>query len=158
MTEPGLRIAPAEAEDFLDIAALDHAAWSDNRHGEFIPDGEHVWRVWCEHALVYVARAGADLAGAVLAFPTRTEGLYCLHKAMVDARFRGRGVGSKLFEALLAEFDRLGVDAFLTVDPVNERAIALYEKWGFAEKQLVRGYYRAQEDRYVMIRRAGGGD
>lgn len=153
-----VQITPAGPKDFLPIAALDREAWRENRQGEYIPDGEHVWRVWCEHALVFQARIGGELAGAVLAFPTCTNGLYCLHKAMVDGRFRGRGVGSKLFAVLLGQFDRLGVDAFLTVDPVNDRAIALYEKWGFAEKRLVEGYYRPEEDRYVMTRRAGGTD
>ena len=66
-------ITRATAADFLDVAALDRVAWAQNDQSEFIPDGEHVWRVWCELALVYVARRSGRLLGAILAFPIETE-------------------------------------------------------------------------------------
>ena len=150
----------AQAGDFLAIAALDRRAWLQNRHAEYIPDGEHVWRVWCEYALVYCAvdpengTAGGDtVVAAILAFPTE-NGPYWVHKVFVDQAHRGQGVGSRLFDLLLVEIDHLGVDAALTVDPVNEAAKALYAKWGFTEAQLVKGYYRDYEDRYVLTRPA----
>lgn len=141
----------AKPADFLNIAALDRQAWKSNRHPEFIPDGEHVWRIWCEYALVYCAEAAGEIAGAVLAFPC-SGGMYCLHKVFVSDAHRGQGIGSRLFDVLLAEIDRLGVAVFLTVDPVNEPAIRLYEKWGFTERRFVAGFYREQEDRFVLTR------
>jgi len=148
----------ATADDFLAIAALDRGAWASNRFAEFIPDGEHVWRIWCEFALVFCAVDGDDngdnaVVGAILAFPTAT-GAHCVHKVFVEDACRGQGVGSRLFEVLLAEIDTLGADAFLTVDPVNDAALALYTKWGFTEARLVKGFYRDYEDRYVLMRPA----
>ncbi|MBN2307761.1 MAG: GNAT family N-acetyltransferase [Candidatus Hydrogenedentes bacterium] len=152
-----MEIRRATRKDFLAIAALDREAWAGNRHSEFIPDGEHVWRIWVDHAVVWCAAEGDTVAGVVLAFPS-TSGAYCLHKAFVHRAYRGQGLGSRLFEALLAEIDRLDTDVFLTVDPVNEAAIALYERWGFRERQFEAGFYRANEDRLVLTRRAGRGE
>ena len=148
----GIVITPARPSDFLAIARLDREAWAQNRNSEYIPDGEHVWRLWTEHALVFCAWEGEVLVGAVLAFPTLTDGLFCVHKVFVDHAFRGRGIGSDLFAAVLEACDELGVACFLTVDPVNEGAIALYEKWGFTDRQFVKGYYRPEEDRLVLTR------
>lgn len=147
-----MKIERAKTEDFLEIARLDREAWAQNRNSEYIPDGEHAWRLWTEHALVFCAWEGEALIGAVLAFPTTTDGLYCLHKVFVDHAHRGKGLGSELFDVVLAECDVFGVDCFLTVDPVNEGAIRLYEKWGFTERKFVKGYYRPEEDRYVLTR------
>jgi ribosomal protein S18 acetylase RimI-like enzyme len=142
------RAGPA---DFLHIAALDRIAW---RHtGEpFIADGEHVWRVWCEYATVLVARdsnpldESADVAGTLLAFPTETNEDF-LHKIFVHPRRRGCGVGTALMRAGLANARRV---VLLTVDPANAAAVRLYQNFGFHVRQLVRGYYRPHEDRYLM--------
>lgn len=143
----------ATPRDFIAIAALDRVAWRRNANAEFVPDGEHAWRIWCEHALVFVVKdAAGNMAGALLAFPS-IQGLYCLHKIMVDERFRGKGIGSQLFDALLAELDVARQDCFLTVDPANENAIKLYQRHGFAPEKLVKGFYRDEEDRIVMVRR-----
>ena len=148
-------IRRATESDFLAIAALDREAWQDNAHPEFIPDGEHVWRAWVEHAIVYCAYERETLGGAILAFPC-VGGYYWLHKIFVQSGHRGKGVASGLMRALLAEVDRLGKDILLTVDPQNEKALRLYESWGFTERRFVKGYYRECEDRYVLTRRSSG--
>lgn len=143
----------ARIADFLSIAALDRTAWQQNRISNFIPDGEHVWRLWVEHALVYSAKDGDTVIGAILAFPC-VSSIYCVHKVFVEQSYRGQDVGTKLFEMLLCEIDKLKVKCFLTVDPTNEAALRLYAKWGFTEKKYIKGYYRANEDRYVLSRRS----
>ena len=144
-------LTPANPSDFLEIAALDRMAWSENRNSEYIPDGEHVWRLWCEHALVFCARDNNVLAGAILAFPTLSDA-YCLHKVFVKEPQRGKGLGTLLVQELLREVDVLGVNCFLTVDPVNENAIRLYETWGFTHREFVKGFYREHEDRFLLTR------
>jgi phosphinothricin acetyltransferase len=59
----------AKISDFLYIAKLDREAWKQNRNPEFIPDGEHVWRVWVEHALVFCAKQNEKIIGGAVAFP-----------------------------------------------------------------------------------------
>ncbi len=148
-----MQIRRAVPEDFLAIAALDREAWKEGNSPEFIPDGEHVWRLWMEHAIVFCVEIETEIGGAILAFPC-LDGRYCIHKVFVRRDLRGEGMGSRLFEVLLREIDERNLSTFLTVDPENQAAIALYEKWGFTERRFVKGYYRPQEDRYVLSRRA----
>ena len=151
----GLHIEMAAAGDYLKVAALDRIAWPD-APDVFIPDGEHVWRLWCEFATMSVARkAGVsleqsdDIAGAAVRFPTRQGGSF-LHKVMVHPSMRGQGIGTQLMEHVL---DAATTDVFLTVDPTNVSAIRVYEKLGFEIRETVPGYYRAHEDRHVMVYR-----
>ena len=145
-----MKIRRAVPEDFFQLAALDREVWEDF---EFIPDGEHVWRLWTEHGIVSCAEVDSGIVGAVLAFPC-ANGSYCVHKVFVEESFRGEGLGSRLFELLLKDLDKQNLASFLTVDPANEAAVALYEKWGFTERKFVKGYYRPEEDRYILSRPA----
>jgi len=139
-------IENAKAEDFLRIAELDRMAWDD---GSFIPDGEHTWRIWCEYSYVLVARdtsQNGTIAGALLVVPGNRD-IDVLHKIFVASTHRGQGIGTKLMQTCL---DNAQQPLMLTVDPNNPHAIQLYERFGFEKKELVKGYYRAEEDRYVM--------
>ena len=151
-----MNIRRAVVSDFGRVADLDRRAWDEYPQPEIIPDGEHVWRLWIEHGLVFCAEEGEEIVGAIVAFPCRS-GTYCVHKAFVERRRRGQRIGTELFRALLSELDEMQVDAFLTVTPTNEAAIRLYERWGFTERLFVQGYYRPTEDRYVLTRRAVDG-
>ena len=146
-----MKIRKAVPGYFLAIAALDREAWKDGTNAEFIPDGEHAWRIWIEHGIVFCAETAAQVVGAVLVFPA-PNGTYCLHKVFVDEEFRAQGIGSKLFDRVLNELDQLQVPVWLTVSPEKAAAIALYEKWGFTDRTFVKGYYRENEDRYVLTR------
>jgi phosphinothricin acetyltransferase len=136
----------------LEIAKLDRRAWRENRNSKFIPDGEHAWRLWAEHALVYCAWNEGKMTGAILAFPC-LSGEFCIHKVFVAPAFRGKKIGTRLFEKLLQDLDGRGISSFLTVDPRNEGALGLYAKWGFTERTFVRGFYRRNEDRLVLRRK-----
>ena len=146
-----VEIIPAIPQDFLAIAALDREAWKQNAHSTFIPDGEHVWRIWCEHSLVFVAKEEDQVIGAILAFLCEDEN-YCLHKVFVANSHRGKGIGAQLFKKMLAQTDEKRKCTFLTVDPQNKAALALYKSWGYEPAEFVKGFYRAEEDRYVLIR------
>jgi len=146
-----MEIRRAVPIDFLAVAALDREAWKQSEDAEFIPDGEHVWRLWTEHALVFCAEVDSEIVGAVVAFPC-TGGAYCLHKVFVEVGRRNEGIGSRLFECLLEAIDKRRVPVFLTVSPGNPAASALYEKWGFTEREFFKGFYRETEDRFVLTR------
>lgn len=145
-------IRRAKPKDFLPIAALDRVAWGKNRNSKYIPDGEHAWRLWVEYAIVFCAEINSEIIGAILSFPC-INGQFCVHKVFVREGHRGRGMGSKLFAILLREIDLLGVESFLTVDPANKNALILYQKWGFVDKKFVKGFYRQNEDRFVLTRK-----
>jgi ribosomal protein S18 acetylase RimI-like enzyme len=147
-------IEQALTSDFLAVAALDRMVWPDTPE-TFIPDGEHVWRVWAEHATLLVARTTGglqlsetgDICGAVVMFPSDTGETF-LHKIMVHPDSRGQGIGSALMQAALS---RAESDVLLTVDPENAPAVQLYRNFGFDIRERVTGYYRPHEDRYVMV-------
>jgi len=148
----------ASHEDFLAIAKLDRIAWLHTGE-QFIPDGEHVWRVWCEHATVLVCRGTAasnptgDIVAALVMFPTREATLF-LHKIMVHPAVRGGGIGTALMRQALSQAT---APVLLTVDPTNAAAVRLYTNFRFTEHQHIRGYYRPHEDRLVMMFDAGSG-
>ena len=149
-----MHIQRAETRDFLEIAKLDRKAWAQNRNSEYIPDGR------TRLAIVDRARAGIFVPGSaknwsVLCwhFPRGRTGCIVCTKYLWIIPIAAKALVSALFDAILAACDQSGVDCFLTVDPENESAISLYEKWGFSERNFVKGYYRAAEDRYVLTRR-----
>lgn len=151
-----MTFAPARPEDFVGIAELDSRAWAESAHPDRVPDGEHVWRIWVDDAFVFVARDCDRVVGAIVALPGRHGPLF-VHKVMVDAAYRRRGIGSRLFELLLEHVDAtVGAACYLTVDPSRAAEVRRYERLGFTEKHLVAGFYREDEDRYVMTRPARG--
>ena len=103
--------ATKDDRSFIEITALDKVAWRDAggnyRHDEDHSDGEHAWRLWTEHAVVFNAlltegddqNPAGTLIGTVLSFPclptepNQVVTLYCLHKVMVDSAYRGHGLG-----------------------------------------------------------------
>lgn len=144
----------ATPHDFLSVAALDCVVWQASAGGKYIPDGEHTWRIWCEHALTVVGKdSQGKVVAALLAFPCANQS-YCLHKVMVAPSHQGQGMGAKLFDVLISELDRLGVDCFLTVSPSNTRALKLYRRYGFTKENFVQGFYRPEEDRLILIRQS----
>lgn len=70
---------------------------------------------------------------------------------------QGKGVGAALLTELLAEARRRDCTAvFLEVRADNPRAIALYERFGFARVGLRKRYYQPSGvDAIVMCRRGG---
>jgi phosphinothricin acetyltransferase len=150
-----VRIEPAFARDYLGIAALDRMAWPAAPN-TFIPDGEHIWRVWSDTATLLVARVADDqrhlseshdIAGALVMFPTQQGELF-LHKIMVHPVCRGSGIGTQLMQAAL---NLAATPVLLTVDPANHGAVNLYQKLGFSVREHIRGFYRPHEDRYLMV-------
>ncbi len=152
-----LSFGPATHGDYVGIAELDRNAWRESAHPERVPDGEHVWRIWVDDAFVFVAREGERVVGAIVALPSR-HGTLFVHKVMVEEPYRRRGIGSRLFELLLEHVDAtVGAACYLTVDPSREAEVTRYERLGFTDKRFVSGFYREDEDRFVMTRPARRG-
>ncbi len=154
MTDPSYHIEDARPSDFLNVAALDRIVWPDEPN-TFIPDGEHIWRVWCDYATLLVARLddsaplsdSGDIAGSLVQFPTQS-GETMLHKIMVHPDRRGCGIGSALMKAGL---EQATSNILLTVDPNNAAAVQLYQTFGFTVRDRIDGYYRPHEDRLIMV-------
>ena len=147
-----IKIRKALISDFLVISELDRRAWKDNRNSDFIPDGEHVWRLWVEYSAVFVAESGNKMIGSALLFKANECSLYLFHKIFIDKNYRDKKIGNMFFQNIVDFLDKEKADCLLTTDPINARMIHLCAKYGFTEKKLVRGYYRQDEDRLVIKR------
>jgi RimJ/RimL family protein N-acetyltransferase len=106
-----------------------------------------------------IAEAGGAIVGFLGAFAgpfQRTRGIVYISHVGVRAAWRGRGLGSALFAAI--EDWARGQGAWrldLRVDTANARAIALYQKHGFAvEGRVVDGALRDGVwcDHFVMAK------
>ena len=72
----------------------------------------------------------------------------------VRADCRRRGIGQMLMEGLIRETKKAGVRVWhLEVRQSNESAIRLYEKLGFVQDGLRKGYYEAPKEDAVLMSR-----
>ncbi len=149
---PNVEVRWAAINDFSDVAELDRSSWRDNRNSEFIPDGEHVWRIWIEHAYVCVAIEEDNIVGATLSVPSTKSDIHFVHKIFITVEYRGLGVGKKLLNKLCRKYDENNITAYLTTDTNNQAMQRLAEVAGFSERELVRGYNRKDGDRWLYKR------
>jgi RimJ/RimL family protein N-acetyltransferase len=95
-----------------------------------------------EHVHLVAVAAGRIIGhlGAIREDQETTRHVATLGMAVSD-EWRGRGVGSALLAAALDWARRVGVEKMaLTVFPDNDRAIALYRKFGFVEEGRLSGH------------------
>ncbi len=104
-----------------------------------------------------IAEDSGDLAGyAGLRLSGDTADVQTL---AVAPAWQRRGIGTVLLAALLDEARRRGAhEAMLEVRADNEAALALYERQGFEQLAVRRGYYDAgRVDALVLRRRLSAG-
>jgi ribosomal-protein-alanine N-acetyltransferase len=101
----------------------------------------------------YTCRA-LDLAGQIIGYGVMSVGAGEAHILNVCVRdeFRNLGFGRRLLEQLLERAAGSGVgEAFLEVRPSNLAAIRLYQRLGFEQIGIRRGYYQAPDGREDAI-------
>lgn len=80
-----------------------------------------------------------------------------INNLAIHPNLRGRGLGTILLSAVLAEAERLGAPhATLEVRRSNERARRLYERAGFAAVGVRPSYYTNPIEDALILSRAGG--
>ena len=72
----------------------------------------------------------------------------------VEQSARGQGAGRQLLQRLLDDPQLKSAPCYLTVNPANHTALALYREFGFEAGEVVQGYYRQNEPRLEMWRKA----
>ncbi|SDS47406.1 ribosomal protein S18-alanine N-acetyltransferase [Corynebacterium timonense] len=91
-------------------------------------------------------------AGLAMLGP-RDDPEFEVHTIGVDPAFQGRGLGRALMDQLVHTADLLDGPMFLEVRTDNERAIALYESFGFFTLAVRKNYYQPSgADAYSMMR------
>ena len=144
----GLRFAPMQAADVDEVHALECSVfphpWSRANFSESLASGYDAW----------TARdAAGQLAGYYLLMYAVDEA-HLLDVAVAAGR-QGKGLGRHLLDRVKARAREQGMTSvLLEVRPSNERALAVYRRYGYREIGRRKGYYPAhggqREDAIVM--------
>ena len=141
---PEVHIRPMMEIDLPEVAAIEQASYA-------FPWSENIFRDCLR--VGYTCRA-LDLAGRVIGYGVMSLGAGEAHILNVCVReeFRTVGFGRRLLEHLLERAAAAGViEAFLEVRPSNLAAIRLYQRLGFEQIGIRRGYYQAPDGREDAI-------
>lgn len=135
----GLALFPMTLDDVDAVHALECSVfphpWSRANFSDSVQAGYDAW---------LLRDAGGELAGYFLL-------MYALDEAhlldvAVAARRQGCGLGHHLLDVLCARARSMGATSILLeVRPSNERALAVYKRFGFTEIGRRKGYYPAHE-------------
>ncbi|MDM5263595.1 GNAT family N-acetyltransferase [Sulfurovum sp. XTW-4] len=95
---------------------------------------------------LFVFMHEGEVAGYILWLKRKTY--YRLYSLGVSAQCWGRGVAQML---LAYSFGLLKSPSYtLEVKTTNQRAISLYEKFGFTKQKILKNYYPNNRDGYLM--------
>ena len=141
---PAVHIRPMMEIDLADIATIEQQSYA-------FPWSENIFRDCLR--VGYTCRA-LDMAGQIIGYGIMSLGAGEAHILNVCVRdeFRNLGLGRRLLEHLLERAAAAGVsEAFLEVRPSNLAAIRLYQRLGFDQIGIRRGYYQAPDGREDAI-------
>jgi [ribosomal protein S18]-alanine N-acetyltransferase len=141
---PEVHIRPMMDADLPDVAAIERKSYA-------FPWSENIFRDCLR--VGYTCRA-LDMAGQIIGYGVMSLGAGEAHILNVCVRdeFRTVGFGRRLLEHLLERATAAGVtEAFLEVRPSNLAAIRLYQRLGFEQIGIRRGYYQAPDGREDAI-------
>jgi len=141
---PAASIRPMMELDLPEVAAVE-------QHSYAFPWSENIFRDCLR--VGYTCRA-LDLAGRIIGYGVMSVGAGEAHILNVCVRdeYRNLGFGRRLLEHLLERATAAGVaEAFLEVRPSNLAAIRLYQRLGFEQIGIRRGYYQAPDGREDAI-------
>jgi ribosomal-protein-alanine N-acetyltransferase len=150
---PEVHIRPMMEIDLVDVAAIEQGSYA-------FPWSENIFRDCLR--VGYTCRA-LDLSGQIIGYGVMSLGAGEAHVLNVCVReeYRSLGFGRRLLEHLLERAQTSGVsEAFLEVRPSNLAAIRLYQRLGFEQIGIRRGYYQApdgREDAIVLKRELATG-
>lgn len=134
------RLNAAWLTRYFYLEEVDHRVLSD-------PEGE----ILAGGGVIFFARLGEQVVGTC-ALQQATPGEYELTKMAVDPGAQGLGIGRRLIEAAIAEFEaRGGATLFLETNTRLVQAIRLYESSGFAHQPVVRADSHYQRANVYMV-------
>ena len=146
--EEGLTLHPMTLEDVADVAALERRCFPDPWSADsFLAEVERKPEIG--HSLVLRDPAGDLAAYAVVWFIV--DEIH-IGNIAVSPDLRGRGLGRRLLEHILAE-GRARSMAFATLEvrPSNRPAVSLYRSLGFRKVAVRKNYYHNdREDAHVL--------
>ena len=141
---PEVHVRPMMETDLSEVAAIEQRSYA-------FPWSENIFRDCLR--VGYTCRA-LDLAGQIIGYGVMSLGAGEAHilNLCVREEFRIVGFGRRLLEHMLERAAASGIsEAFLEVRPSNLAAIRLYQRLGFEQIGVRRGYYQAPDGREDAI-------
>lgn len=140
-----LKIREMEEQDVCGAAEIE----AENFSRPWTADG-FLSAVKDEKALYLVAELDGEIAGYIGMWIALDEGE--ITNVSVKKELQGRKIGAKLMEALTEAGEKRGVSSyFLEVRESNERAIRLYNSFGFQNVGLRKNFYEAPVEHAVVM-------
>ncbi len=144
LLKPAIRFRPLQMADLDAVMAIEPEIypfpWTRGNFSDSLKAGYSCWA--CEHD-------GALMGYAVLMMVLDEAHLLNIS---IAKEFQGRGLGRQLLEQIIdIARKHKGQMMFLEVRPSNKTAIKLYEKIGFNEFSVRKGYYPAANGREDAI-------
>ena len=96
----------------------------------------------------FTAETDGKFAGFAASELDRSAGAVCLLTLAVDPQYQRRGIGRSLLGKIESAFGDQAV--YLYVDAKNETAIRLYRRSGYAQTDVIPGYYMNGHDALVF--------
>lgn len=135
-SSPPLEIVPLLPEHWPAVRAI-YAEGIATGHATFeteVPEWE-VWNAKCLSEGRLIALVDGSVAGWAALMPVSTRRVYAgvaEESVYVGAAYRGRGVGRRLLEQLIAESETLGIWTLQAgIFPENAASVRLHEACGF---------------------------
>lgn len=108
-----------------------------------------------EFSTAFVAVDGEQIVGAAVSYLIFDDAQ--IATIAVRKSHQGQGIGSLMMDKIVQDADAAGCSTLsLEVRISNTPAIKLYEKYGFINVNIRKGYYADGEDAFLMIKPLGG--
>ena len=141
------RATPQDADGFAAVvAAVAEEGWIGSEPPvDVAAFARRLREMLTEGDVLFVLDDGGRIVGTAGLHATRANGVVALGMSIAAAD-RGRGGGRALLQAAIDHARGAGMHKIeLEVWPDNARAIALYEKFGFAVEGVRRDHYRRRD-------------
>ncbi|SFE86675.1 GNAT family N-acetyltransferase [Streptomyces mirabilis] len=143
-------IRPASEDDLPALVRLDTELFPDFAYPYFAL--RQFLDMYTDHLLVL--DDGSSLHGYALSAPSADGRRSWILGLGVAKQLRGQGLARRLMQETLRRLPTDGVhEVWLTVEPTNTAAIALYRSLGFVEQGAREGYFGPGNDRLLLALR-----
>ncbi|MFB0561676.1 MAG: ribosomal protein S18-alanine N-acetyltransferase [Candidatus Lokiarchaeia archaeon] len=146
----GLVIERAEKEDLDTLYEIERECFPKNA----FPKSFLKYLIIQQNSVFLKAKIYREIVGFIVGIiqaPQSTGRIYSLD---IKPEFRGKGVATRLLQALETEFKVKGVTfSILEVDAKNTAALKLYQKFGYKPKKLIKNYYGKNRDAIKMTKK-----
>ncbi|MFV0482136.1 MAG: GNAT family N-acetyltransferase [Campylobacteraceae bacterium] len=139
----------ANLEDLKALCEIESELFNENN----FPLSRESFRYHIKHKAIFVYEKDSNPVGSVLVLFRTNSKTARIYSLGIKNAFQGLGIAKILFEKALLHVKENGKDfAKLEVRVDNQKAIKMYEKYGFTCKRVLKEYYLDKCDGLEMFK------